>query len=150
MTKSELLNDLSSKADVLDTNTPELVQTIENINKYDVPVVLDKGNNVALGASQPIIVIDEGDASESAYYNDKKVFSVAEVQSQLKIDAETYMDNTLKKKWGTGKLVRYDMGNVNEEKEFVRVTGYADDGSVSDGIVYYDDKSSKWTHQILN
>lgn len=77
MTKQELLTDLESKPDILhivDRN-PAPAATRGNVKWYDIPVVRSLGDDFVQGASQPIIVVDEGQAEEVAYYNGKKNFT---------------------------------------------------------------------------
>lgn len=77
MKKSELIADLKSKEDILNVidENPDAVAARGNVKWYDIPVIRSRGENLVQGASQPIIVIDEGLETETAYYNSQKNFT---------------------------------------------------------------------------
>lgn len=147
MKKAELLTDLASKPDVVDVNTPVLLDTVGNVKKYDIPVVLDRGNDLVVGASQPVITIDEGEPTEAAYYNARKVFSVS--VTNFRDEAQTQADSFEGKPHGGATIIKVVVDNIYADRKAALATAYKDDGSNVSALLYKNPDDTWANPQIL-
>jgi len=96
MTKTEILTDLASKADVLDVGELTTIGGSTGpggVMKYEAPIYRLIQPDLVQAAVQPIIVFNEGEVDEAAYYNIKKNFSDIRDTFYTSTQIKNYMDN---------------------------------------------------------
>jgi hypothetical protein len=125
MTKQELLNEIEGQTAW--KGTPILLETIDNLQTYDVPVRITLQNGTQNKVTQRIYVENEGASNEMAYYG-SNVFENWQ-EDAFVTNLRTAIDSYVA---GNAEVLKVVVEQVNREKNFAIVVVYQQVNSAGD------------------
>jgi len=122
MTKADIVAEIESN--VTHAEQPVLVDTEGATTAYDVLVIYRLANGTYQRGKQPILVVDEGEASEEAYYARRQLadFTVSAFKTNVRTALATFISNN-------APALKASIDTIDTDENFAVVTLYRTDGS---------------------